>query len=51
MSQRIDYCLLAPGTRLTVVASEVVLDRPGPGPDGRPLWPSDHYGLLTELAA
>jgi hypothetical protein len=32
-----------------VVASRVVLDAPGRRPDGRPLWPSDHYGVLAEI--
>lgn len=32
-----------------VPASRVVLDRPGRGPDGGPLWPSDHYGVLAEI--
>lgn len=51
VSRRVDYCWLAPHRTLTVVGSSVVLDRPGHGPDGRPLWPSDHYGILTEIAA
>lgn len=50
--RRIDYVFLAPAPLLpaTVVASRVVLDRPGTLPDGRLLWPSDHYGVLAELA-
>ena len=51
VSHRVDYCWLAPGTALSALDSTVILDRPAAGPDGRPLWPSDHYGLLTELAA
>jgi endonuclease/exonuclease/phosphatase family metal-dependent hydrolase len=51
VSRRVDYCWLAPGTALSALDSTVVLDRPGPGPAGRLLWPSDHYGLLTEVAA
>jgi endonuclease/exonuclease/phosphatase family metal-dependent hydrolase len=47
---RVDYCLLAPGTALRPAASRVVLDRPGRFAGG-PLWPSDHYGVLTEVAA
>jgi len=51
VSRRVDYCWLAPGTSLRIIASDVVLDRPGRGPRGEVLWPSDHYGVLTELAA
>ena len=51
VSRRVDYCWLAPGAGLDVLDSVVVLDRPGRGPDGAPLWPSDHYGVLTEIAA
>jgi len=51
VSRRVDYCWLAPGAGLDILHSVVVLDRPGRGPDGTPLWPSDHYGLLTEIAA
>jgi endonuclease/exonuclease/phosphatase family metal-dependent hydrolase len=50
VSRRVDYCWLAPEASPPVVRSEVVLDRPGRGPGGETLWPSDHYGLLTELA-
>jgi endonuclease/exonuclease/phosphatase family metal-dependent hydrolase len=51
VSRRVDYCWLAPGTALSALDSTVVFDHPRSGPGGRPLWPSDHYGLLTELAA
>jgi endonuclease/exonuclease/phosphatase family metal-dependent hydrolase len=51
VSRRVDYCWLAPHTTLRVVASDIVLDHPGRGPRGEVLWPSDHYGLLTEIAA
>lgn len=51
VSRRVDYCWVAPGTTLRVVASDVVLDRPRRGPRGEVLWPSDHYGVLTEVAA
>jgi hypothetical protein len=50
--RRIDYIFLVPGRRAAgaVIASRVVLDSPGALPDGRPLWPSDHYGVLADLA-
>jgi hypothetical protein len=49
--RRVDYVLLLPGTEVpgTVVRSSVVLDRPRRLPDGRVLWPSDHYGVLAEI--
>jgi hypothetical protein len=36
--------------RADVRRSRVVLDVPHRLPDGRTLWPSDHYGVLAELA-
>jgi endonuclease/exonuclease/phosphatase family metal-dependent hydrolase len=47
---RIDYVLLAPGRRVPgqVVASRVVLHQPR-GAD-RVRWPSDHYGVLADVA-
>jgi endonuclease/exonuclease/phosphatase family metal-dependent hydrolase len=50
--RRVDYILLAPGRRVAgvVLDSRVVIDRPGRLPDGTPLWPSDHYGVLADLA-
>jgi endonuclease/exonuclease/phosphatase family metal-dependent hydrolase len=50
--RRVDYVLARPartGT-LRVAASWVVLRTPGRGPDLRMLWPSDHYGVLADLA-
>ncbi len=49
--RRVDYVFLAPGTEFpgTVLSSRVVLDTPRHLPDGKILWPSDHYGVLAEL--
>jgi endonuclease/exonuclease/phosphatase family metal-dependent hydrolase len=49
--RRVDYVLFRPadGTGGRVVASRVVLDTPRREPDGTVLWPSDHYGVLTEI--
>ena len=49
--RRVDYVLLAPGRArsLAVRASRVVLDAPRTGGDGRPLWPSDHHGVLARV--
>jgi endonuclease/exonuclease/phosphatase family metal-dependent hydrolase len=50
--RRVDYVFLIPGRAIpgTVVASRVVVDAPGRLPDGSALWPSDHYGVLADLA-
>jgi endonuclease/exonuclease/phosphatase family metal-dependent hydrolase len=50
--RRVDYLFLAPGTHGPgrVVASRVVLDAPRRYSDGRTLWPSDHYGVLADVA-
>jgi endonuclease/exonuclease/phosphatase family metal-dependent hydrolase len=49
-SERIDYVFLAPGQRVPgrVVRSRVVLHEPSE--TGRVRWPSDHYGVLAEIA-
>jgi hypothetical protein len=49
--RRVDYVLVAPGrgAAARVRASPVVLDRPGRATDGRPLWASDHYAVLSEV--
>ena len=49
--RRVDYVLVAPGpgAPVHVRASRVILDRPGRGADGKVLWPSDHYGVLSEV--
>jgi endonuclease/exonuclease/phosphatase family metal-dependent hydrolase len=51
VSRRVDFILLrnGPESTVTVRSSRIVLDRPGRLPDGSPLWPSDHYGVLAEL--
>jgi endonuclease/exonuclease/phosphatase family metal-dependent hydrolase len=50
--QRIDYVFLAPGARLSgrVVGSRVVLGSPRRAPAARVRWPSDHYGVLADVA-
>ena len=49
--RRVDYVFLAPGRLFSgaVVESRVVVDIPDRLPDGSPLWPSDHYGVLADL--
>jgi endonuclease/exonuclease/phosphatase family metal-dependent hydrolase len=51
-SRRVDYVFLVPGRTFpgTVLDSRVVVDAPGRLPDGSTLWPSDHYGVLADLA-
>jgi endonuclease/exonuclease/phosphatase family metal-dependent hydrolase len=50
--QRIDYVFLAPGARLScrVVGSRVVLGEPRLAPAARVRWPSDHHGVLADVA-
>ena len=50
-SRRVDYVFLIPGldVRGRVRGSRVILDTPHRLPEGSLLWPSDHYGVLTEL--
>jgi endonuclease/exonuclease/phosphatase family metal-dependent hydrolase len=49
-SRRLDYVFLVPGQRVPgrVIQSRVVLDEPQAA--GRVRWPSDHYGVLAEIA-
>jgi endonuclease/exonuclease/phosphatase family metal-dependent hydrolase len=49
--RRVDYVFLVPGRAFAgeVLASRVVVDRPGRLPDGSPIWPSDHFGVLADL--
>lgn len=49
--RRVDYLFLLPGKDFggRVHSSRLVLNTPQHFPDGTVLWPSDHYGVLTEL--
>jgi endonuclease/exonuclease/phosphatase family metal-dependent hydrolase len=49
--RRVDYVFMLPGTQVPgrVVGSRVVLDAPRQLAEGKVLWPSDHYGVLSEL--
>jgi endonuclease/exonuclease/phosphatase family metal-dependent hydrolase len=49
--RRVDFVFMLPGTKIPgrVVSSRLVVNAPGRLPDGRPLWPSDHYGVLAEI--
>jgi endonuclease/exonuclease/phosphatase family metal-dependent hydrolase len=49
--RRVDYVLVIPGTEFpgAIVSSRVILDAPRHLPDGKVLWPSDHYGVLAEV--
>jgi endonuclease/exonuclease/phosphatase family metal-dependent hydrolase len=51
VSRRVDYIFVG-GVRDTarVCDSRVVLDQPGRAADGRVMWPSDHYGVLADVA-
>jgi endonuclease/exonuclease/phosphatase family metal-dependent hydrolase len=48
--RRVDYIFVAGAGPDVACASRVVLDRPRRLADGRTLWPSDHYGVLADLA-
>lgn len=50
VSRRVDHCFLTAQGPLRVQRCDVVFDRPGTCKKGRPLWPSDHRGLLVDLA-
>ncbi|MGE0680346.1 MAG: endonuclease/exonuclease/phosphatase family protein [Candidatus Binatia bacterium] len=49
--RRVDYVFLAPRPDLPmrVASSRVVLNTPRQQGGGRVLWPSDHYGVFTEV--
>jgi len=50
--RRVDYIFVAPGATVEgrVVSSRLVLNAPRSLPGGKTLWPSDHYGVVAELA-
>jgi endonuclease/exonuclease/phosphatase family metal-dependent hydrolase len=49
-SRRIDFVFAKPGgCGLAVKSSEVIGDAAAPFGDGRWVWPSDHYGVVSEL--
>jgi endonuclease/exonuclease/phosphatase family metal-dependent hydrolase len=49
--RRVDYIFLQPGSDFPgrVLSSRVILNTPHHLPDGKVLWPSDHYGVMTEV--
>ena len=51
VSRRVDYLFFLPGRDFSgnVLASQLVFNTPQPLQDGSVLWPSDHYGVLSEL--
>jgi len=51
VSQRIDYVFVLPGATAPgrICSSQVILNTSWQLPDGRSLWPSDHYGVLAEV--
>ena len=50
-SRRVDFMFVVPGTQYTahVRSSRVVINAPRHLPDGRTVWPSDHYGVFAEM--
>lgn len=52
MDERIDYVFVRPpsGCELSVPSTQRIADSPSPTDDERYLWPSDHYGFVSEPA-
>ncbi len=50
VSSRIDYVFARPGTCGLKVRSSAVIANKVYRVAGKPLWPSDHYGLVSEIA-
>lgn len=50
-SRRVDFMFVVPGIDYAaeVRSSRVVINAPRHLPDGRTVWPSDHYGVLGEI--
>jgi endonuclease/exonuclease/phosphatase family metal-dependent hydrolase len=51
-SRRVDYIFVMPGTAAAprVRSSRVVLATPARRANGATLWPSDHYGVVADIA-
>jgi len=49
--RRVDYLFVVAGNEVpgSVLSSRLVLNAPRPLGDGKPLWASDHYGVLAEV--
>jgi endonuclease/exonuclease/phosphatase family metal-dependent hydrolase len=52
VTRRVDFIFVRPGTAAAarVRSSRVILSTPGRLANGTTLWPSDHYGVVAELA-
>jgi hypothetical protein len=52
VTRRVDFIFLRPGDGgpTPVRASRVVLATPGRLANGTTLWPSDHYGVVADIA-
>ena len=51
VTRRVDFIFLRPGTRpVRVRSSRVILSTPGRLANGATLWPSDHYGVVADVA-
>jgi endonuclease/exonuclease/phosphatase family metal-dependent hydrolase len=51
-TRRVDFIFVRPGTAAAarVRSSRVILSTPGRLANGTTLWPSDHYGVVAEIA-
>lgn len=52
VSRRVDFIFVMPGSAVParVRSSRVILSTPGRLANGAALWPSDHYGVVADLA-
>lgn len=52
VTRRVDFVFVLPGTAVParVRSSRVILSTPGRLANGAALWPSDHYGVVADLA-
>jgi endonuclease/exonuclease/phosphatase family metal-dependent hydrolase len=52
VSRRVDFIFMRPGTTVParVRSSRVILSTPGRLANGTALWPSDHYGVVADIA-
>ena len=50
VTSRIDYVFARPGSCGLAVRSSAVIANKAYRVNGKPLWPSDHYGLVSEIA-
>jgi endonuclease/exonuclease/phosphatase family metal-dependent hydrolase len=52
VTRRVDFIFILPGTAVPALvrSSRVILSTPGRLANGTALWPSDHYGVVADIA-